>query len=295
MINVKNGNATINIFNDGTRIIKFKHKLSLDYPLNIDIRVSTFCSLGYNKKTGKSICSFCHESATTNGIECDYDLLKQKLEPLPFGIELAIGVNKISQNLIEFLNWCKNKGFICNVTINQLHINSYQKHIEKLITEDLIKGLGVSYRNNIINVPESIKQYENTVLHVINGIDSINEVIELRNTLGIKKILILGEKDFGFNKGNVDLESRKHREWFWWVSKLFNIYEIVSFDNLALEQLNIKRFFDQKNWDKFYQMENSLYINAVDGYLSPSSRSYEKVSWNDITIKDFFLNKINNY
>ena len=86
----QNGNSTVELFNDGTRIINFEGNLKLDYPLNIDIRVSTACSLGFNPKTNKATCEFCHESARTDGKECDYNELKKMLKGLPKGIELAI-------------------------------------------------------------------------------------------------------------------------------------------------------------------------------------------------------------
>ena len=47
-------------------------------------------------------------------------------------------------------------------------------------------------------------------------------------------------------EGKLDLTTRIHREWFWWVSKLFNKFDVVSFDNLGLEQLNIRRFFNDE-------------------------------------------------
>ena len=54
----QNGNAEIEIQQDGTRIIEFKDKLKLDWPLNIDIRVSNRCSFGYNPKTGSAFCTW---------------------------------------------------------------------------------------------------------------------------------------------------------------------------------------------------------------------------------------------
>lgn len=67
----------------------------------------------------------------------------------------------------------------------------------------------------------------------------------------------------------------------------------MSFDNLALEQLKIKRFFlDEKEWNTTYQGEHSFYINAVDGYFAPSSRSYYKVGFDKTIIQDFFKNVI---
>lgn len=45
MIRYKNGNSSIVLKRDGTRVIEFEDELKLEYPLNLDIRVSTECSL----------------------------------------------------------------------------------------------------------------------------------------------------------------------------------------------------------------------------------------------------------
>ena len=281
----QNGNAEIEIQYDGTRIIKYEGDLKLDYPLNIDIRVSTRCSFGYNPKTNSAFCDFCHESARTDGKECDYNVLMNKLEGLPKGIELAIGANYISMDLVNFLKYCFHKEYICNLTINQGHLRRDLEPLKYLIAKQYIKGLGVSYRGSLHwDIPQEILDYKNTVLHVIAGIDNIYDVI----ILPVKKILVLGEKSFGFNEGKVDLTSQSHKEWYRYVSVFFDKFEVVSFDNLALEQLNIKRFLIEKDWDTFYQGEHSMYINAVEGYFSPSSRNSQKTDWNDTNIKTYF-------
>jgi hypothetical protein len=292
-VRYKNGNALIAIENDGSRVIEYEDTLSLDYPLNIDIRVSTQCSFGLNPINGKSFCSFCHESATTNGQECDYNALKEKLDDLPAGIELAIGANNLTDNLYEFLIWAKFKNYICNLTINQGHLRRDLFLLNQLMTYGYIKGLGVSYRSSLKwDVPFEVLDYENTVFHVIAGIDSIKDVMELKEK-GVRKVLVLGEKDFGFNKGKVDLTTRVHKEWLWWVHKLLSIFDVVSFDNLALEQLRIRRFFSDTNWETFNQGEHSFYINAVDGYFAPSSRSAEKQGWNCTDVKKYFKSLAN--
>lgn len=283
----KNGNADITITEDGTREIEYEDVLKLEYPLNIDIRVSTRCSFGMNPKTGKAFCSFCHESATTDGKECDYEELKGKLSGLPAGIELAIGGNIITYELIAFCEWATNQGYIVNLTVNQGHIATYQLHLDELISNGWIKGLGISYRRSLEkdNVPERFKRYEHTVLHVIAGIDDIKHILDYTS---YKKVLILGEKDFGFNSGNVDLSSREHKEWLWWIHKMFGVFDVVSFDNLALKQLNIKRFFTDDNWEVFNQNEHSFFLNAVNKTIHPSSRSNDSISWDNITLKDYF-------
>ena len=282
-----NGNAHIKIFSDGTRTISYDGNLDLDYPLNIDIRVSTKCSFGMSP-SGRSICSFCHESAITNGKDCEWNILKEKILELPKGTELAIGANSINDNLFEFLKFSTINGYICNITINHGHVLGNKRLLTSLIKEEYVRGIGISYRKSLkYEIPKFISDYENSVVHVISGIDSIDDVISLSEK-GIKKILVLGEKDFGFNLGKVDLKSKNHREWFWYISKLFKIFEIVSFDNLALEQLRVERFFPPNQWDIINQGEHSFYINAVDGYYAPSSRSNKKTDWNSISIKDYF-------
>lgn len=285
----ENGNALISIFDDGTRYIEFENSLNLDYPLNIDIRISTQCSFGQKPDGSPGFCTFCHESAKVNGIECNYEKLKEKLNDLPQGIELAIGCNNMTVGLKNFIIWCSfNKKYICNVTINQGHISKNWGLIEVLINQGYIKGLGISYRSSLKwNVPQSILDYQNTVFHVIAGIDDIDDIKELYNK-GVNKILILGEKDFGYNSGKVDLNSRKHKEWRWFLPDLFKLFEVVSFDNLALEQLKPERFLTRKDFEIFNQGEYSMYINAVEGYYSPSSRSNHRMYWNKISIKEFF-------
>jgi hypothetical protein len=287
----KNGNANIKLHEDGTRVIEYDGELKLEFPLNIDIKVNSQCSFGMNPKTGKAFCSFCHESATTDGVECDYNQLQDILIGLPKGIELAIGCNKMTSGLRKFIFWCDMMGYIVNLTVNQGHLKQFDM-IRALVDCGAIKGLGISYRNSLpFNVPQYILDYEHTVFHVICGIDSYHEVEALRNN-GVNKVLILGEKNFGFNLGKVDLTTRKHREWYWWVHKLFSIFEVVSFDNLALQQLNIKRFFTDNNWGIFNQSEHSMYINAVSGVFAPSSRTKDfNIDWSEMGLKDYFKEK----
>lgn len=282
----KNGNASIQLSSDGTRVIEFDDRLKLDYPLNIDIRVSTQCSFGYNPKTNSSVCDFCHESARVDGSECDYEELKNILKDLPGGIELAIGSNKMTSKLVDFLIWAESRNFICNVTVNQGHLKRDIVRIIQAIQNGLIKGLGISYRKGMEDIPKILLDYNNTVIHVINGIDDFADVAALSEQ-GVKKILVLGEKNFGFNLNRVNTESTSHVTWKQKVRSLFDKFEVVSFDNLGLEQLKVDRFFQQKEWDTLYQGEHSMYINATDKYFAPNSRSSDITYWHS-DIKSYF-------
>lgn len=287
-----NGNAHIVIYKDGTRTTEFDENegLKLDYPLNVDIRLMTKCDFGYNPTTGKSVCSFCHESARTDGKECDYNVLLDTLKDLPKGVEIAIGINDLTDGLESFLKSCLENCWIVNGTINQgaLAKKSNQERLKGWIEQDLLKGVGISYRPRMPKMPKWLLDYSNTVVHVINGIDDFNEVKQL-HLQGVKKILVLGEKDFGFNKGNVKLDSPSHIEWEKHILELTKYYQVVNFDNLALEQLKIKEKISEDFWQELYQGEHSFYINAVDQYFAPSSRSaILNVSFEDMSIKDYF-------
>lgn len=288
LVTWRNGNATITLSKDGTRKVEFDGELNLEFPLNVDIRVSNRCAFGLNPKTGKAICDFCHESATTDGTDANFEMLYLKLAEsnLPAGTELAIGANQITPGLISFVAGCTEiEGWVCNLTVNQGHTWRDLSEIHRLLNKGWIKGLGVSYRSGYALPPPPILYYSNTVFHVIAGIDTVEEVLELAER-GVRKVLVLGEKDFGFNTGRVSLKSENHINWYRQVRRLFDVFEVVSFDNLALQQLNVKRYV--MDYDTFYQGEHSFYINAVDQTFSPSSRSSEKVSWADISVKDYF-------
>lgn len=283
----QNGNAEITLHDDGTRIIQFEDTLKLGYPLNVDIRVSNGCPFGLNPKTGKSVCGFCHESATTDGKECDYEELKHTVDELPKGVELAIGCNELTKDLYNFLIWANEEGYVCNLTVNQMsfHRGPILPFLY-LRMFDIIKGLGISYRKDKIDkVPQTIVEDPNTVLHVIAGIDDVDDII----ATPFKKVLVLGYKKFGFGADYHSQEVDDNiQRWYWWVKKLIDAKDVVSFDNLALEQLNIKRFLTPEKWEEFNQGEHSMYINAVDKYFAPSSRSDDTTNWNNLLITEYF-------
>ena len=288
MIQYQNGNSLVELYEDGTRVISFEDELQLEYPLNIDIRVSTACSLGYNPKTGKAVCSFCHESARTDGTECDYEDLKSKLEDLPKGIELAIGANSITSGLYQFLNWAHNKQYVCNLTVNQLHINKHSELLKHMLDENLVAGLGISYRKDYdLKIDDYFYNHPRVVAHVIAGIDEVDDIINIP----FKKVLVLGYKTFGFGVEYYSEDVKTNlQQWYWWIKKVIDTKDIVSFDNLALEQLNIKRLLTPEHYEIFNQGEHSFYINAVDKFFAPSSRNSNQTNWNNISIKDYFQN-----
>jgi hypothetical protein len=288
----QNGNAEITIFEDGTSVIETPEDqdfLDLEYPLNIDVRVSTYCSFG--KKKGKSsdtaVCSFCHESASQDGVECDYEKLKEKLMKFPDGLELAVGCNELTAGLEQFIKDVGSK-FIVNLTINQGHIHRFADRVLKLVADRKVWGIGISYRPSLEwKVPKEIVDYPNTILHCIVGIDSVKDVLALRKK-GVKKILLLGEKDFGFNEGKVDTKSKSHMDWRFALPIVLSKFPVVCFDNLALEQLPVQKLISPEDWGVIYRGEHSFYIDAVNGWYKRSSRVAPFVEWDAMSAPTYF-------
>lgn len=288
-----NGNANIWLdLHDGTRIIEYpdSEPLTLETPLNIDIRVSTQCPYGYNTVTQKSTCAFCHESALVNGQECHYGVLQQVLidANLPRGTEIALGVNEVTRDLIQFVKNLYRLGLVVNITMNERYITEFgDTGLKQLLP--YVFGLGISYRSlqGCLSLPDWIADYPHTVIHVINGIDDFNDVKEL----GIKyhKLLVLGEKDFGFNRGKVNLDTLEHKQWKSNIMQLTKIFDIVSFDNLGLQQLEIRGKITDEEYKSFYQGEHSMYINAVEQYFAPSSRTRNNIKhFGETDLRSYF-------
>lgn len=289
----RNGNAVVTLdLRDGTRVIEFpdNERLILDSPLNIDVRVSTRCPYGYDSTTQHSTCEFCHESALVNGHECDYNALTQVFTDarLPRGTEIALGVNEVTDSLVYFVKYLYFLGLVVNITMNERYILEYGD-TGLLRLKPYIFGLGISYRSlqGCLSLPDWIAEYPHTVIHVINGIDDFTDVMEL----GVKyrKLLVLGEKDFGFNRGKVDLSTRENQQWKTNIMQLTKIFDVVSFDNLGLQQLDIRGKISVEEYDEFYQGEHSMYINAVEQYFAPSSRTRNNIQYfSEIAIKPYF-------
>lgn len=283
-----NGNATIDLGVDGSRVISWPdgEELNLEYPLNVDVRLSERCAFGFNPSTNSAVCSFCHESARTDGSDGDLDQLYSKLSQLLPGTEIAMGVNQFTPEVLKLIDRLNDAKYVVNITVNQGHLKRDESVVNMLIQRNLINGLGVSFRNEFDYIPDIITSYPHTVLHVIIGIDDIDDVKQLADRYNIAKLLVLGEKNFGFNLGKVNTTA--HRPWYHHIHELFSIFDVVSFDNLALRQLNIQRFLTKEKYKQFYQGEHSFYINATTKTFHPSSRSTDYVDWNSVSVSDYY-------
>ena len=88
------------------------------------------------------------------------------------------------------------------------------------------------------------------------------------SSVGIKKILILGFKTTGRGK-DCYLEHQNSiqnniNEVKWNMQSVLDMFDIVSFDNLALEQLDIRNFLGEEKWNSVYMGEDGNYTMYID-------------------------------
>lgn len=266
----KNGNYTVTLLSDGTKIRENDlDNLTPAFPENMDVNISNKCDGG---------CEFCYLGATPFGQHADIMNAKW-VDTLHSGVELAINGNDTSHpDLVPFLEKLKAKGVISNLTVNQQHFEKHIDFIKTLVDQQLIYGIGISLKTPSVEFIQRVKQFPNAVIHTIYGIHTYEDYKTLSdNDL---KVLILGykelERGISYHENHptetltakipvyVHLKEMIQENWF----------KVISFDNLAIEQLNLKRLISENIWNEFYMGDDAqytFYIDMVENKFSKNS------------------------
>lgn len=287
----KNGNYFVEIWDNGTKI-RIQPDDNADFipafAESCDVKITDKCD-------GR--CPFCYENCTTLGKHGDLKNFNiwNSLHPYT---EMAINGNDLSHpGLEEFLQLMKSKSIIVNMTVNQKHCEKYFYKLAAWSEQKLIHGLGISLRNvfhkDFLN--QIRKTFPNAVIHTIAGITTQQEYMELFNR-GFK-ILILGYKNRGRGIEYKENKDPIIQENMWWVAnnlkEIISKFEVVSFDNLALEQLNLKEsgILSQEEWDEFYMGDDgnyTFYIDLVKGEFARDSMSEKRYPIGNKNIDEMF-------
>lgn len=278
----KNGNYFVRLYDDGTKIRENDLDFfECDTVESMDIKITNKCDRN---------CKMCHENSTVDGKHADilsYSFLDQ-LHPY---CELAIGGgNPLEHPDLEiFLQKCKQRKHIPNMTINQVHFEKEFDRIKQYCDEKLIYGLGVSLVKVTPEFIEKIKQIPTAVIHVINGLVSREDLIALAyNNL---KILILGYKEvrrgkqlYSINSNEIEMKKQMLKELLPMIKDGL-WFKVISFDNLALKQLEVQKLLSQEEWDRFYMGDDGLdgqqtsatfFIDLVERKFAKNSCSMER-------------------
>lgn len=291
----KNGNYKVVIFDDGTkhRYVEKGEVLKPKFPESIDLKITNYCDMG---------CPMCHENSTTSGKHGN--LQSPFLKTLKPGTEVAIGGgNPLSHpDLEDFIARMKIQGVICNMTVNQNHFMLEKERILKYLEAGYITSLGISLMNSKNKeFVDYIRTTKNTVLHVINGLFTKEDY----NNLKDKDItlLVLGYKQFGRGINYYSDEVKKNMKWLYNnIDEVSRNFYITSFDNLAIEQLEMERFFSNKDWATYFMGRDghfTMYVDLVKQEYASSSFSPErykleksiKSMFRKIRVKMLMLNK----
>ena len=268
----KNGNVFTTIYSDGTKErFTYDDEFHPAFAENMDIKICNRCDRG---------CPWCHEGSTPDGKLGD--IMNEKfINTLHPYQEVALGGGDVLEHpdLIPFLHKLKDKKVIPNITLNQKHFEDNIALVDNLISKKLIYGLGISLENPTTEFIEKVKRFPNAVIHVINGIVNPLQIsMMLDRDL---KLLILGYKNLRRGSEWID-QDRKHiicnQNWLKEeLPDLIERFKVVSFDNLAIEQLAIKERwheFSDNPWDEFYAGDdgtNTYYIDMVERKFARSS------------------------
>ncbi len=265
-----NGNYHVTLLNDGTKIRYNRlDNLTPAFAESIDCNITERCDGG---------CGYCYLGCNEDGKHAD--LNQSFFDTLHRGQELALNGNDLSHpQLKKFLIRMKNQGVICNLTVNQIHLIRCIDKIRELVNEELIYGLGVS----LVNSADSrlyyyLKEFPNAVLHTIDGLLSSENIYNLSDKN--IKLLILGYKVLGrgddyYNKHHDEIEN--NIEWLKNnIMYLKNAFNVISFDNLAIEHLDLKNQVAEDIWKYSYMGDEgsyTFYIDAVNKKFALSSLS----------------------
>ena len=299
-----NGNVHVEIHEDGTKVRTYDGEAQPAFPESIDLKITNYCDAG---------CGFCHEASTKQGKHGNLDWAIGRLSGLPAGVELAIGGgNPLSHpDLVLFLGKCKARGWIANLTVHHSHLypngmlHEPDPAILKLQEHGLVHGLGLSVADSDSlgiamgnNHHSHIQEIPNLVIHAVAGVTPVDDFLKMghRNSASytyegdkyeritrvepspIPPILILGYKEYGLgidfekkHKADVD---RNLRRWRYFLPGLLQSGLRVSFDNLALEQLQVRRLLTDEEWNlRFmgHDGEFTMYVDAVRQRYAMSS------------------------
>ena len=269
----RNGNYLVTIFNDGTKIRQTTDNEFIPaFAENCDCKITDKCSQG---------CLFCYEGCCVNGKHGD--LFKYPfIDTLHAYTELALNGNDLDHPDIDrFLEFLKKKKVYANITVNQTQFLTNYDRIKKWQENKLIHGIGVSLQKANDELIEKMRSIPNTVLHTIVGILTEEDVNILKDH--DLKILLLGYKELKRGKSFIEtflFNIVKNKMYVYENLEQFKTwFKVVSFDNLAIEQLDVKRIVPDDEWEEFYMGDDgnyTFYIDMVKGEFAKNSISQDR-------------------
>ena len=256
-VSYRNGNYNVHInLEDGTKVRENDLDFfEADTVESFDCKITARCSQN---------CHFCFEGSTPDGAHGDLTFEGTFLEKLHPYTEVAVGGGNPLEHpdLEKFLINCKEHKLIPSMTVNQVHFEKNKEFLKRLISEKLLYGLGVSLVNPSESFIASLKEFPTAVVHTIVGVTKMADYVALSHH--DLKVLLLGYKyvrkgkDY-FAENGTEIEEKtstlKHK-----LPQILNEgwFKVLSFDNLALSQLDVKSVLTETQWNEFYMGDDGM-------------------------------------
>lgn len=320
MNSYRNGNYLVNIDNKGNKSfigLRVGEEFNPQFPDNIDIKLTDRCNNGcpfcYESSSSMG------KEGNLSGLHAVLSSLPRVPIELAFGGGSLFTID--TDKLRTFLWYLKEeRGNKIGVTINfrdlidismwydwDRKILPYLDNIGISITDAVLRLHGESKDPDYVQkMLDTDKLFErvmskniNVVLHLVLGLFTKEEIEGIlsssyiaRNIEHPKRILFLGYKTKG---RGITYTQKPDSSWFDWFRR-YMIQDVlrfpkpgianwnIAFDNLALEQLNLRKALTEKEWRDCYmgqETSHSIFIDAVTETFGPSSTSPIRVPWKD--------------
>lgn len=238
----------------------------------------------------------CHEDSRLDGAHSD--ISQPFIDTLHPYQEIAVGGGNVLSHprLEEFLAHLRELKCVPSITVNQAHFMKDFDRIKKLYDDGLVFGIGVSLTDaHDPLLIERLQQLPTAVVHTIVGLLSPDDVMTLAGH-GLK-VLLLGYKDIRrghdyLSRPEVSEDVKKNTFWVAMnLPQMMRAFKVLSFDNLALEQLPVRQVVGEEIWQQFYMGDDgrhTFYIDMVEQEFARSSTSMNRHGIDSKSIDEMF-------
>ena len=266
IVQYQNGNVTVTLDKSNGTKERFTEddEFHPEFAESIDVTITYRCD---------NNCRFCYADCTPSGNHADLfskyvtEIFIPSIKPYT---ELALNGNDLSHPQLEgFLSLLKENNIIANLTVHQNHFMRNLDLLHKWSKNNLINGLGISLVNpSHMGFIQEVNRFPNSVIHCIAGVLSEDDIKKLSNNN--LKLLILGYKNKGRGGEYFSNNSSEVSKRIYWLRESIdrfikdNLFNVISFDNLAVEQLDIKNTISDSEWNRYYMGDDGSFTFFVD-------------------------------
>ena len=235
------------------------------YPESIDIKITERCD---------NDCPFCYENASKVGRHCGYlDFTKMIDEISGHTAEVALGGGNplLHPHILDMLDHAIDCHVLPAITVRDTDMLVFLENTEltpqmERIFDCAAVGLSFSDLDTIEKVFELSNQWFrykriSYTVHFINRVHVIEDVLQHTERNEWNDVLILGYKDCGrgatYKPEHGDMGAKT-------LLNLPDFYGNVMFDNLAVEQLEVRNHVSDSEWKMFFGGHDGEYTMAVD-------------------------------